>query len=187
MRFSFFSLFPISIFLLLFPLTFHGATGNKLVRDTCKLISQDTSNVKYDFCKTSLQAAWERYYYPNLEALGSVSLTLVKNSVTDTRSYIIEYQIKAWKNNSSQPHVRTRLQDCFKLHSDAIDDLEKAVKSYKSQKYTEVREEATAALAFLTTCEERFKNRGLVSPLTKRYNKAVQLTAIALHILSMLH
>lgn len=76
MRSSFFSLF-----LLLFPLTFHGATGNKLIRKTCKLISQYTSNMNYDFCRTSLQAAWESYYYPNLEALGDVSLTLIKTTL----------------------------------------------------------------------------------------------------------
>ncbi|KAH7848814.1 hypothetical protein Vadar_008411 [Vaccinium darrowii] len=97
------------------------AKGNKLICDTCKLISQDTLILKH------------------------------------------------------LPRVKARLHDCFKLHSDAIDDLENAVKNYQSQKYAQVRVEARAALAFLTTCEERFKNRGLVSPVTKRYNMAVQL------------
>ncbi|XP_057510785.1 pectinesterase inhibitor 12-like [Actinidia eriantha] len=115
-----------------------------------------------------------------------MSIRLVKNKVTDSHHYIIKYMFKAWNNNSSVPYCKTCFRECFMLYSDAIDDLEKAVKVYKSEKYQEVRAQVSAALTSLTTCESGFKKTGLVSPLTTRFNNAVQLSEIALNILSML-
>lgn len=174
---SLFSLFP----LLFFLFTFHGATGNKLIRNTCKLISKDTPNVKYEFCKTSLEAAWDEDYYPSLATMGSVTLELIMKNVTNTKSYTEDL-----KDDTSEPVLNACLSDCLELYSNTISDLEEVVDDYKSRKYQEASEGTNAVLTSLTTCEDGFKDRGLASPLMERNNDAFQLSTIAVNILKML-
>lgn len=175
---SLFSLFP----LLFFLFTFHGATSNKLIRNTCKLISKDTPNVKYEFCKTSLEAAWDEDYYPSLATMGSVTLDLVMKNVTNTKSYIEDL-----KDDTSEPDLSACLSDCLELYSNTISDLEEVVDDYKSRKYNEASEGTNAVLTSLTTCGDGFKERGLASPLIERNDNAFQLSTIAVNILKMLN
>lgn len=177
---SFFSLFALLFLLLLFKV--HGATAsNKLIRDTCKQISEGDSKVNYDFCKNELGEAWDEDFYPSLETLGSVTLKLVTKKLTDTKSYIEDL-----KNDDPEPNLNACLSDCLELYSNTIGDLEDAEEDYQSRKYREASEETDEVLTSLTNCEDGFKEKGLRSPLTERSNHAFQLSAIAINILRML-
>ncbi|KDP28907.1 hypothetical protein JCGZ_14678 [Jatropha curcas] len=166
--------------LLLF--TFHGLTATNLIQETCKKCAQRDPNIGYKFCVSSLEASPESRC-ANLGELGIISIKLTRRNITSTRHYVKELL----KNKRLDPNIRPCLNDCLDLYSDAIPTLKQAIQDYKSKHYEDANIEVSSVIDASTTCEQGFKERAVTSPLTGRNNDALQLSAIALSIINMLH
>ncbi|GJR75291.1 putative invertase inhibitor [Tanacetum coccineum] len=169
--------------LILFSLCFLSINGQNLIYDTCKTSSKQDPNVKLQFCTTSLQAA-PASHCADLNGLGMMSIRLIRYNVTDTRCYIKQLL----KNNTKlDPYVKSCLNDCFELYSDAIPESKQAMKSYSAKRYFDANVQISSIMDAATTCEDGFKEKkGAVSPLTKRNDATFQLGAIALSIMNIL-
>ncbi|KAJ0914172.1 putative pectinesterase inhibitor domain-containing protein [Helianthus annuus] len=173
-----------SMTLLLFSLFFLSINGQDLIYNTCKTLSQQDPNVDLQFCITSLQAA-PASHCADLKGLGMISIRLTRYNITDTRCYI-----KRLLNNATKildPYVKSCLDDCFEVYSDAILDIKQAMKSYISKRFFDANIQISSVMDATTTCEDGFKERkGVVSPLTKRNDATFQLSAITLSIMNIL-
>ncbi|PQP94933.1 putative invertase inhibitor [Prunus yedoensis var. nudiflora] len=110
-------------------------------------------------------------------------MNLILHNITSTRQHIKHLL----KNTKLDKFLRASLEVCLELYSDAIPDIKKALRSYKAKQYRDANKRVTGVYDAPVTCEDGFHEReGLVSPLTKRNNDAVQLSAIALSIIHML-
>ncbi|MBA0878797.1 hypothetical protein Goshw_006716 [Gossypium schwendimanii] len=120
----------------------------------------------------------------DLRQLGKISITLLGRNVTSTRSHIKELL----KNQKKMdPFVRSCLDDCFDLYSDAIPTTKQALQDYKAKHYDDANIDVSSVMDATTTCEDGFKEKeGVVSPLTKRNNDAFMLSAISLSIINMI-
>ncbi|KAJ9188577.1 hypothetical protein P3X46_003922 [Hevea brasiliensis] len=175
-NFSFFSL-------LLFFISFLAITATDLIiQETCRKCARNDPNIYYSFCVASLQASPDAHS-ANLRQLGIISLKLTRVNVTDTRHYIKELL----KNKRLDPNFRACLNDCLDLYSDANSTLKQAIKDYKSNHYEDANIAVSSVTDASTTCEDGFKEMGIVSPLTGRNNNTFELSAIALSIINMLH
>ncbi|KAL7593174.1 putative invertase inhibitor [Lactuca sativa] len=175
---SFFLLF------LLLSLFFLSINGQNLIYDTCKTSSQQDPNVKLQFCTSSLQAA-PASHCADLNGLGMMSIRLTRYNLTDTRCYIKQLL----KNNTKKldPYVKSCLDDCFELYSDAIPSIKQAMKSYNSKRYFDANVQISSVMDAATTCEDGFKEKkGVISPLTKKNDATFQLSAVALSIMNIL-
>lgn len=177
-----FSSFSLPIFLLLSS-TFHVAIQAKnLIPETCRTCAERDPNLSYNFCVTSLQAAAESHCAADLRELGKISIKLLKHNVTSTRQHIK----KLLQKKKLDPFVKACLSDCFELYSDAIPDVTKALKEYKTKHYEDANIDVSSISTASTTCEDGFNEKnGVVSPLTKRNTYTFQLSAIALSIINM--
>ncbi|KAM3323153.1 putative invertase inhibitor [Capsicum chacoense] len=172
---------PLSLFLSLFFLTFHGSTGQNLIENTCKTCSKDDPNIKYDFCTSSLLAA-PASECASLRGLGMISIRLIRYNLTDTRCHVK----KLLKEKNLDPYVKRCLKDCLELYSDAIPTIKLAMKSYNAKKYYDANIQISSVMDAPTTCEDGFKEKeGVVSPLTKRNDITFQLSAVALSVMNL--
>ncbi|KAI5647556.1 hypothetical protein M9H77_33561 [Catharanthus roseus] len=176
----------IPLFFLFFFLCFftHGIKTQELINKTCNLSSKGDPNIKFSFCKTSLQAA-PASQCASLRGLGMISIRLIRYNVTDTRCFIKNLLKNLNKNSSA--FEKACLDDCFELYSDAIDSIKRAMKSYNLKRFYDANIQISSVMDASTTCEDGFKERkGLVSPLTKRNNFTFQLSAISLSIMNLI-
>ncbi|PQP91577.1 putative invertase inhibitor [Prunus yedoensis var. nudiflora] len=110
-------------------------------------------------------------------------MNLIRHNMTSTRQHIKHLL----KNTKLDKFLRVYLEDCLDLYSNAIPDIKKALRSYKAKQFRDANVRVSGVCDAPVTCEDGFHEReGLVSPLTKRNNDAVQLSAIALSIINML-
>ncbi|KAI3681371.1 hypothetical protein L6452_36165 [Arctium lappa] len=174
-----------SLFVLLFPFfIFFSVNGQNLIYDTCKTSSQRDPNVNLQFCTTSLQAA-PASHCADLKGLGMMSIRLTRYNLTDTRCYIKQLL----KNNTSKldPYVKSCLNDCFELYSDAIPGIKQAMKSYNSKRYFDANVQISSVMDATTTCEDGFKQKkGVISLMTKKNDMTFQLSAMSLSIMNIL-
>lgn len=173
---------PLSLFLSLFFLLFHGSEAQNLIQNTCKTCSKDDPNIKYGFCTSSLQAA-PASQCATLRGLGMISIRLIRYNVTDARCHIKILM----KEKKLDPYIRRCLSDCFDLYSDAIPSIKLAMKSYNAKKYYDANIQISSIMDATTTCEDGFKEKdGVVSPLTKRNEITFQLSAVALSVMNLI-
>ncbi|KAJ9171138.1 hypothetical protein P3X46_014541 [Hevea brasiliensis] len=169
--------------LLLFFIAFHSITAaNLIIQETCRKCAHIDPNIHYNFCVASLQASPDAHC-ANLRQLGIISLKITSLNVTDTGHYIKDLL----KSKRLDPKLRACLNDCLDLYSDAIPALKQAIKDYNSNRYEEANIVVSSVTDASTTCEDGFKEIGIVSPLTGRNNNTFELSAIALSIINMLH
>ncbi|KAK4749571.1 hypothetical protein SAY87_027020 [Trapa incisa] len=159
------------------------AATNPLIRETCRKVALNDSNVRYGFCAAALQSAPNSLCADSLRKLGFISVKLVRVNITSTRCYI-KYLLR---DKKVDPYVRSRLDDCLELYSDALPTVKQAVKDYQSKRYRDANVEVSSVIDAATTCEDGFEEKeGLVSPLKKRNDDVFKLSALALTIINML-
>ncbi|EPS72175.1 hypothetical protein M569_02589, partial [Genlisea aurea] len=157
-----------------------------LIASTCKKLAKEDPNIHYAFCTTSLQSAPASPCAADLRALGSISIRLLRDNVTNTRCYI-RGSLKN-KKLGGDSYTRECWTTCLDLYSDAVDAARLAAQNYNTKAYDEANVELSAALTDASTCEDGFGEKpGVVSPLTKRNGDAVQLSAMALSIIYFIH
>ncbi|OUZ99185.1 Pectinesterase inhibitor domain [Macleaya cordata] len=164
-------------------MNFHiGVNGDDIISDTCQKAAASDPNLKYDFCVSSLQAN-PKSKTADLLGLGVISMELSSSNAT----YISSYIGKLLKDGQGvDPKAKKYLQDCLELYSDAIVDVQDAIKALNARDFMQANTQMSAAMDASTTCEEGFKEeKGLVSPLAKEDNDFFQLTAISLAITNL--
>ncbi|RAL48996.1 hypothetical protein DM860_001316 [Cuscuta australis] len=167
------------LFLLLAASVIHGAAAAEdLIKKTCKVLAKEDTNVQYGFCAAALEAA-PASGCATLRGLTSISIRLIRYNVTDTRCRI--KQMLKEKSPRRDRYTELCLRDCLEMYSDSISDVKAAMKEYNSGRLADASVHLSAVLDAASTCEDGFEERrGLVSPLKKRNNDTIQLSAMAL-------
>ncbi|KAA0039956.1 putative invertase inhibitor [Cucumis melo var. makuwa] len=181
----YFSVFILSIFFFSNFLIIQSSKTIKtadLIYKTCKKISREDPNISFNFCLTSLKLATNHSRCTDVRHLGLLSIGLLYRNVTSTCHHIT----KLVKNKKLDPFVKSCLDDCLELYSDAIPTVKQAMRDYKSKRYDDVNVAIGSVMDAATTCEDGFKERkGVASPLKKRDENAFELGAIVLSIMSL--
>ncbi|KAK4414321.1 putative invertase inhibitor [Sesamum alatum] len=177
-----FSLFFLSILIMMVMIMISGSDGQVLINSTCKTFSKNDPNIDYNFCTTSLQAA-PASQCATRQGLGTIAIRLIRYNVTDTRCHIKQLL----KNRKWDPYVRQCLSDCLELYSDAIPSVKAAMKNFNARRFDDANVQISSIMDASTTCEDGFKEKkGVVSPLSKRNGDTFQLSAVALSVMRMI-
>ncbi|KAL5551240.1 hypothetical protein UlMin_001416 [Ulmus minor] len=167
---------------LFFVLQFCSLGSSDLIQDTCKKASDNDSNIPNDFCVSTLEANPKSQTATTIEelALSAIDITISNGtSISSTISNLL-------KNTTVDPFVKSFLQDCSELYSDAVDSLNDAEAAIKIKDFATANSDTSAAMDAPSTCEDGFKEKkGVVSPLTNHNNLFFQSTAIALAFTNM--
>ena len=137
----------------------------------------------YSFCKSSLKAAPGSGRADLLE-LGLIAIRLLRENTTDTLGYIRQLIGK----KGLDPSVKRLLENvCLVLYSAGVRKLtDEIIEEYKAKKFLKALIHVSTVLTSSTTCEDSFREVGLVSPLTKQNNDTKWLSLISLRIMDML-
>ncbi|KAL9229003.1 hypothetical protein vseg_004522 [Gypsophila vaccaria] len=173
-----FTVYLLSTFLVLS--TFANAAN--LVPETCTKISKLDTNIKYDFCVTSLGSDLKSSK-ATLKELADISFKL---DTSKAKSFILTVQ-KLIKDPKFDTYAKQALHDCLELYSDGLDDLEAGHKAMVANDYGTANSQVSAALDSGYTCEEGFTEKiGDGSPLTRDNAEYEQLVAISLGFVELL-
>ncbi|KAI3895135.1 hypothetical protein MKX03_011002 [Papaver bracteatum] len=180
--FPLFSLSSIFIVILVLNSKFdHGVSGD-LISDACRNASK-TDPDQYDSCVSSLSANPANKHAHDLAELGVISMQTCLQKATSIHSYIA----KILKHGKEEPAAAKQwLESCLELYSLAVDNVEKAIASFKIKDYFSANIEISAAMDDSGTCEDLFKEdfgQNLTSPLAKQNDEFCQLAAIPLGII----
>lgn len=172
------------LYLVMFFLLLSGfATGQTLIRDSCKTAAAKDPKFKYDFCVKSLEANPQSKTAKTLDGLVMAS---TKNAASKTASLkgIVDKILKGKKYDTAS---EMPLRDCLQLYSDATDSLNEALTSVKSRDYKTANVVLSAAMNAPTTCETGFKERKKPqkSPVTNDNNVLYQMILIPLAFTNM--
>lgn len=155
--------------------------GTSVLEDTCKRAAASSPNIGYNFCVTSLRAD-PRSKNADLAGLGLIALDLVSSKTTQARSHAKDLL----RNPVLVSDKKQCLQQCLELYDDAIDTLKRCKDAYNAKRYGDVNIWVSGAIDDSGTCEEGFKESGLVSPLTQENHDLTQLGLIVLAITKFL-
>ena len=175
------SILPL-LFLFMFfsnlPITQSSNNKSSLTYKTCKTISDQNPNISFNFCLTSLG-----HGATSLRCLGLLSIRLTRHNVSTTR-----HLIKKLRKNKGldDPLIKLCLADCLELYSDATLMMKQARKDYKAERYFEANLMISSVMNGCSTCEDGFKEKMVISPLTNMNHNVFEMSAIALSIINML-
>ncbi|KAF6145547.1 hypothetical protein GIB67_037580 [Kingdonia uniflora] len=168
------SLSPISLFLSFF-LIFSCVSCFDLIACTCNKIAAADQNINYNFCIATLKAD-PKSRTADLKGLGSISINLNKARATYINSYV-----KNLLNKGGDVTTKQCLQYCSGYYSDAVYNVNTAIKDLYSGDYQGANIKISAAMAAPADCEDEFKNKRLLSPVTKQGQVFFQISAICLY------
>ncbi|KAJ8428173.1 hypothetical protein Cgig2_015614 [Carnegiea gigantea] len=173
---SLYAFFSVLLVLVVFP---SSATGD-LINRTCKH-SSSNPNIDQNFCVYALQA-FPASRCANLTQLGLISITLVKNNVTDTRCLVKRFL----EDKKSDKGTKAALKDCLELYSDSADALSDASKDLKAGRFSDANIKVSSVMDASTTCGQGFDDLGVSSPLKNENGYIFQLSAITLSIIKIM-
>ncbi|KAL5551241.1 hypothetical protein UlMin_001417 [Ulmus minor] len=167
---------------LVFVLQFCTLGLSDLIQDSCKKASDSDPNITNNFCVSTLEANPKSQTATTIEELALNAIDVTISNGTSISSAISNLL----KNPTLDPFVKTCLQDCSDLYSDAVDSLNDAEAAFKNKDLGTAKTYTSAAMDAPSSCEDGFKEKkGVVSPLTKDNNLFFQLAAISLAFTNM--
>lgn len=175
---SLYTLFSVLLVLVVFP---SSATGD-LINQTCKNSSEGNRNIDQNFCVYALQA-FPASRCANLTRLGLISITLVKNNVTDSRCLVKRFL----EDKKPDKGTKAAMKDCLELYSDSAYALSDASKDFKAGRFSDANIKVSSVMDGSTTCDQGFDDLGVSSPLKNENGYIFQLSAITLSIIKMLN
>ncbi|KAJ0242642.1 Pectinesterase inhibitor domain-containing protein [Hirschfeldia incana] len=158
------------------------ATAQTLIRDSCKTAAAKDPNLKYDFCVQSLEADPQSKSATSLTGLVLASTNNAASKTTNVKG-IVETILK---NKKYPPGTEPALRTCVKLYDDANNSLNKALMNVKSCDYRSASVHLSAALDDPGTCEDGFKEKHGISPVTNENKVLFQKILIPLSFTNML-
>ena len=177
---------PISrsiLFLLCVPTLVQLAYGLDIVQHSCKLAAKTDPYVDYKLCVQTLKAS------PNskdaeFKDLVVISINQSKANATEIGSEISELMKR--RSEKWGQYSLNCLKSCLELYSEAVSDLEKALKGLKMEDYETAKTGVSAAMDAPVSCEDGYKEKdGEVSPLSEINDGFFQLVAISLAFINM--
>ncbi|MCL7039348.1 hypothetical protein MKW94_013654 [Papaver nudicaule] len=165
-----------SIFHLFLVPNFCGGVvvNGDIVNNLCSNVSIASDHVlNYDFCISSLEAN-PLSRTSDIFGLVVISMELSSNNATYIRTYIDSIL----KDGKQEPELaRTCLQECIGFYSTALEDVQAAMKAFKSKHYYTARNQLSNANIYADTCKRGFQDLGVdFSPLKKQDYDFFQLT-----------
>ncbi|KAF8117168.1 hypothetical protein N665_0012s0172 [Sinapis alba] len=158
------------------------ATAQTLIRDSCKTAAAKDPNLKYDFCVQSLEQDPQSKTATSLAGLVLASTNNAATKATNVKG-IVEAILKSKKFT---PATEDALRTCVELYDDAKDSLNEALMNVKSGDYRSANVHLSAALDEPSTCEDGFKQKHAISPVTNENNVLFQKILIPLAFTNML-
>ncbi|KAG2302156.1 hypothetical protein Bca52824_030807 [Brassica carinata] len=158
------------------------ATAQTLIRDSCKTATAKDPNLKYDFCVQSLEQDPQSKTATSLAGLVIASTNNAASKTTNVKG-IVETILK---NKKYPPGTETALRTCVELYDDGKDSLNAALMNVKSGDYRSANVHLSAALDEPGTCEDGFKEKHTISPVTNENNILYQKILIPLAFTNML-
>ncbi|KAL0719311.1 hypothetical protein Bca4012_068635 [Brassica carinata] len=158
------------------------ATAQTLIRDSCKTAAARGPNLKYDFCVQSLEQDPQSKTATTLVGLVLASTNNAASKTTNVKG-IVETILK---NKKYQPGTENALRTCVEVYDDAKDSLNEVLMNVKSGDYRSAAVHLSAALDEPGTCEDGFKERHAISPVTNENNVLFQKILIPLAFTNML-
>ncbi|KAJ0242640.1 Plant invertase/pectin methylesterase inhibitor superfamily protein [Hirschfeldia incana] len=158
------------------------ATAQILIRDSCKTAAAKDPNLKYDFCVQSLEQDPQSKTATSLAGLVLASTNNAASKAANVKG-IVETILKSKKY---QPGTENALRTCVEVYDDANDSLNEASLNVKSGDYRSANVDLSAALDEPGTCEDGFKEKHAISPVTNENNVLYQKILIPLAFTNML-
>ncbi|KAK8626223.1 hypothetical protein V6N13_133874 [Hibiscus sabdariffa] len=153
-----------------------------VLSDSCGEAAKHDPNINFDFCVSTLEGNPKAKSATGVADLVKVAIETAISNSNSIGSLIT----KLLSNKGLDPYVRSCLQDCSELYSDAGSSLAKGEKAFEGKDYGTANSVISAAMDSASTCEDQFKEKkGVVSPLTKENNSFFQLNAISLAFINM--
>ncbi|KAK7263349.1 hypothetical protein RJT34_30937 [Clitoria ternatea] len=172
------------LFLITFPLGTSSTLGvpKDLINQTCEKCANQTVILSYGLCSTSLPVI-PVSHSTNLEGLALVTMELALENVTST----LETIEKLLDDDSARFDNLALgcLVDCLELYSDAAWRIVNSVGVFLSGNYEVARNWMSSVMEAASTCQQRFAERGEVSPLTEENYNLFQLCGISLCIIHL--
>ncbi|KAK5818738.1 putative invertase inhibitor [Gossypium arboreum] len=153
-----------------------------VIQETCdKAARGDPATIRLDFCLSAFEGNPKAKSATSVADLVEISIETSIANATSMGSLITSLLDK----KSIGIFARNCLEDCSELYSLAVSNLRRGGKAFEGKDFGSANIEITAAMDAPITCEDGFKEKGLVSSLTKENKNFFQLTAIPLVFMKM--
>ncbi|KAB2074207.1 hypothetical protein ERO13_A07G126650v2 [Gossypium hirsutum] len=153
-----------------------------VIQETCdKAARGDPPTIRLDFCLSAFEGNPKAKSATSVADLVEISIETSIANATSMGSLITSLLDK----KSIGIFARNCLEDCSELYSLAVSNLRRGGKAFEGKDFGSANIEITAAMDAPITCEDGFKEKGLVSSLTKENKNFFQLTAIPLVFMKM--
>ncbi|CAM0903133.1 unnamed protein product [Alopecurus aequalis] len=149
------------------------------LQDTCKSFGAAHKDIGYDYCIKFFQAD------KGSATADSRGLAVIAAKITKATAESTHKRIAALKASAKEKKVRSGLDDCAELYSDAVDELDVAAKGIAagtSQGMNDAVANLSGAADAPPTCEDGFQELGVMSPLAAEDSEFTRQVSVALVI-----
>ncbi|PPD68101.1 hypothetical protein GOBAR_DD35021 [Gossypium barbadense] len=135
-----------------------------VIQETCdKAARGDPATIRLDFCLSAFEGNPKAKSATSVADLVEISIETSIANATSMGSSITSLLDK----KSIGIFARNCLEDCSELYSLAGSNLRRGGKAFEGKDFGTANIEITAAMDAPVTCEDGFKEKGLVSPIDK--------------------
>uniref|UniRef100_A0ACD5UTW2 Uncharacterized protein n=1 Tax=Avena sativa TaxID=4498 RepID=A0ACD5UTW2_AVESA len=159
------------------------ASSASVLNDTCKSFGANRKDIGYDYCVKFFQAD-KASAIADKRGLAVIAAKIIKATASST-----DKRISALKASVKDKKVRSGLEDCDDLYSQAVDELDAAAKGVAAGTPQGLQDAVTnlsAAADAPQTCETGFQELGVKSPLAAEDFEFTKEVAVALDVTSSL-
>uniref|UniRef100_A0ACD5UES7 Uncharacterized protein n=1 Tax=Avena sativa TaxID=4498 RepID=A0ACD5UES7_AVESA len=160
------------------------ASSASVLDDTCKSFGANHKDIGYDYCIKFFQAD-----KASAIAADKRGLAVIAAKITGATAKSTDKRISALKASVKDKKVRSGLDDCDELYSQAVDELDAAAKGVAAgtpQGSQDAVTNLSAAADAPLTCETGFQELGVKSPLAAEDSEFTKEVAVALDVTTSL-
>ncbi|KAM3370115.1 hypothetical protein ACQJBY_017787 [Aegilops geniculata] len=160
-----------------------SSSSGSVVEDACKSFAAGNPGIGYDYCIKFFQASKES------ATADKRGLAVIASKLTGAAAKSTVKRIHALKASEKDKHIRSGLDDCAELYSQAVDELDGAAKGIAAgtpRGKVDAVTYLTGASGAPDTCETGFSEIGVKSPLTAEDSEFTKEVSIALVITNSL-
>lgn len=190
----------IAIFIFSFSTFMPTIAIQTLIAETCTNISWTDPNINCNYCiaalesmpppkhKNHLISSQDSSYYSkkSLKYLAHTSIEITRKNATNTRRHIKQL-MKSPIVKNGDVYVKTCLEDCLELYTDAARMLKMSRKYVSKGKFDDANIWVSSVVDSAETCDEGFQEKeGINNLMAKRDGDLFQLSVISLAIINKL-
>jgi pectinesterase inhibitor-like protein len=159
------------------------SSSASVLDDTCKSFGANQKDIGYDYCIKFFQSD------KGSATADKRGLAVIAAKITRATASSTDKRIAALKASVKDKKVRSGLDDCDELYSDAVDELDVAAKGVAAgtaQGLADAVTNLSAAADAPDTCETGFQELGVKSPLAAEDSEFNRQVSVALVVTSSL-